>query len=210
MAITVEQFSGLTVSIYEAALTPAKCPSALGDISGAMEATGAGLFAGRGASRLPRCATVPDVALTDYRAYYRVIDYVLDDVESGPVGAVRSGNEVIDPLAGIEFDADWMRPNDIRDGLSVRLTAAAQPTSFLVAAPRRSRPFATGERLQLMTMLVPHLQQALRTQGLLSHSAGQVRDLADSIDAFPSGMVITDAHGRVVHANTAAEALFAR
>jgi hypothetical protein len=55
-----------------------------------MQATGVRLFTGRGDSRMPRCATVPEAALTSYRADYRVIDW--------RVGAVRSGNEVIATL----------------------------------------------------------------------------------------------------------------
>lgn len=206
MAITVEQFSQLVVGVYEAALTPSSWPTALDNISHAVGATGCGLVVAGPDSRTPQCATLPAEAVDSYRAHYRDVDYVLADVESGPVGVVRSGPEVIDPMADAEFDADWMRPNDVQDGLFVRLTDT-WPTSFLIAAPRRSRPFATPERLHVVTALVPHLQQALRAQHQIAGSAHWAHDLCDVINTSTDGMVIVDAEGRVLYVNSAATAI---
>ncbi|MET0898828.1 MAG: LuxR C-terminal-related transcriptional regulator [Mycobacterium sp.] len=206
MAITVGQFSQLVVGVYEAALTPSSWPTALDNIGHAVQATGCGLVVAGPDSRTPQCATLPDEAIESYRAHYHDVDYVLADVESGPVGVVRSGPEVIDPMADAEFDADWMRPNDVRDGVFVRLTDK-WPTSFLVAAPRRSDPFATAERLQVVTALVPHLQQALRAQNQIAAAAQWADDLCRVINTSTDGMIIVDSEGRVLYVNTAAEAI---
>jgi DNA-binding CsgD family transcriptional regulator len=206
VVVTVEQFSQLVVGVYEAALTPSSWPTALDTISHAVDATGCGLVVAGPDSRTPQCATLPGEAVESYRAHYCDVDYVLADVESGPVGVVRSGPEVIDPMADTEFDADWMRPNDVQDGLFVRLTQTC-PTSFLIAAPRRSHPFATTERLHVVTALVPHLQQALRTQNQMAGSAEWAHDLCEVINTSTDGMIIVDTESRVLYVNTAAEAI---
>ncbi|MDF2824395.1 MAG: hypothetical protein K0R68_1803 [Mycobacterium sp.] len=201
MAITEEQFSQLVVDVYEAALTPSSWPVALGGISDAVDATGCGLVVADTDSRTPQCATLPVEAIDAYRAHYREVDYVLADVEAGPVGVVRTGPEVIEPMADAEFDADWMRPNNVRDGLFVRLTDSRWPTSFLLAAPRRDEPFATPERIHVVAALVPHLQQALRAQNQIADSAQWAHDLSDVIDTSTDGMVIVDDRGHLLHAN---------
>lgn len=207
MAITAEQFSQLVVDVYEAALTPSSWPTALDNITHAVDAAGAGLVVAAADSRTPQCATLPVEAIDAYRAHYREVDYVLADVEAGPVGVVRTGPEVIDPVGHAEFDADWMRPNNVQDGLFVRLTDTDWPTSFLLAAPRRSQPFATPERIQVVTALVPHLQQALRAQDQIAGSAQWAHDLGDVIDTSTDGMVLVDARGKVLYVNNTAHGI---
>lgn len=104
-----------------------------------------------------------------------------------------------------EFDADFMRPYHMDDGLFVRLTDGSMPTCFLVAAPKRSEPFDTAERVKLMSALVPHLQQALRTQGHLEDFAQDAIDIARAIDSVRHGIVVVGAGSVVVHLNSAAE-----
>ena len=69
-------------------------------------------------------------AMEAYSEYYRHIDYVLAAVETGEVGLVRSGSELVALKAGSEFDADWMRPYQMDDGLFVRLTDGAMPSAL--------------------------------------------------------------------------------
>ena len=137
--------------------------------------------------------------------YYRQIDYVLDAVEKGPVGLIRSGQPLIALKARSEFDADWMRPHQMDDGLFVRLTNGSMPTCFLVAAPKRSEPFDTAERVKLMSALVPHLQQALRTQGHLKDFAQGASDIARAVDSVRHGIAVVGAGSVVIHMNSAAE-----
>jgi DNA-binding CsgD family transcriptional regulator/PAS domain-containing protein len=98
-----------------------------------------------------------------------------------------------------------MRPYQMDDGLFVRLTDGSMPTCFLVAAPKRSVPFDTAERVQLMSALVPHLQQALRTQSHLEEFAQGASDIARAVDSVRHGIVVVGAGSVVMHLNSAAE-----
>ncbi|WP_253851735.1 helix-turn-helix transcriptional regulator [Mycobacterium sp. 1423905.2] len=153
-------------------------------------------------------ATVPAEVTASYVEYYRHIDYVLAAVETGPVGLVRSGSELVALKANSEFDADWMRPHRIDDGLFVRLTDGTMPTCFLVAAPKRSESFDTSERVKLMSGLVSHLQQALRTQDKLAGLGNSAVEMAGALEVVSHGVVIVSRGNRLINANSAAERIF--
>jgi DNA-binding CsgD family transcriptional regulator len=91
------------------------------------------------------------------------------------------------------------------DGLFVRLTNGSMPTCFLVAAPKRSEPFDTAERVKLMSALVPHLQQALRTQVHIEDFAQDASDIARAVDSVRHGIAVVGAGSVVIHLNSAAE-----
>jgi hypothetical protein len=106
----------------------------------------------------------------------------LDDVEAGPVGVVRTGSELMPPNHRSEFLNEWNRPNDLEDGMFVRLTAGVAAATFLVTAPRRQVPFGSGDRLKAMHALTAHLQQAMRTYGKIAESGSVNQGLVAMVD----------------------------
>jgi DNA-binding CsgD family transcriptional regulator len=140
-----------------------------------------------------------------YSTHYCHVDHVLADVESGHIGLVRSGSELVGEVARTEFHADFLRPYEMESGLFVRLTDGPIPTCFLVAAPRRSEAFDTAERIQFVSALVPHLQQSLRTQSHLRGVTHGASDMARALDIVRHGIVLVATDSRVVHVNAAAE-----
>jgi DNA-binding CsgD family transcriptional regulator len=91
------------------------------------------------------------------------------------------------------------------DGMFMRLTAGATPASFLVVAPKGAEPFDTPERVKLMSGLVVHFQQALRTQRNLAALAHTSADLAGALEAVRQGIIIVGSGRWVINLNTAAE-----
>ncbi|MGA7053350.1 MAG: helix-turn-helix transcriptional regulator, partial [Mycobacterium sp.] len=162
------------------------------------------LLVADGTSRSVESGSLPPEARKTYSEYYCQIDYVLDAVEKGPVGSIRSGQPLVALKARSEFDSDWMRPHHMNDGLFVRLTDGSMPTCFLVAAPKRPEPFDTAERVKLIGALVPHLQQALRTQAQITDFAQDVSDIARAVDTVRHGIVVVGAGSVVLHLNSAA------
>src|ERR1700759_3855635 len=150
----------------------------------------AGLLLADGAGHAIKSASLPPEAQNAYSEYYCQIDYVLDAVEKGPVGLIQSGQPLVALKARSEFDADFMRPYQMDDGLFVRLTDGSMPTCFLVAAPKRAEPFDTAERVQLISALVPHMQQALRTQVHIENFAQDASDIARAVDSVRHGIAL--------------------
>jgi DNA-binding CsgD family transcriptional regulator/PAS domain-containing protein len=181
---------------------------ALADISRILNASGGGLLTGVGSSRSVMNTSVPLEASRPYIEYYRTIDYVLDAVEKGPVGLIRGGQALVALKTHSEFQADFMRPFEMDDGMFMRLTAGGLPTSFLVAAPKGPEPFDTAERVKLMSGLVPHLQRALRTQDKLAALANSTVELAGALEVVRHGVIIVAGEHLVINLNSAAERIF--
>jgi DNA-binding CsgD family transcriptional regulator len=215
MMITIAAFSEMVSMIYAAAVTPELWDEAVAHIHHAFAATAVGVGQVRtttlafadGVSRSMTGNLDPE-AERAYGEHYGRLDYVLQAVERGPVGLLHTGTELISPRTHTQFYTDWIRPNDLGDGMFVRLTDDARPTSFVIAGSLASEPFDNEERTSLLTMLVPHLQQALRTQKGLSSLAWRTGALTESLDSLEHAIVIVTSDSFVAHGNSAAERLF--
>ena len=150
--VAVEDFSRLVAGIYAAAAAPQQWEGAVRDIHRTMGGMAGALCRADGAVWSMQNTTLPVKAAQSYAEYYHRIDHVLAAVEKGPVGAVRTGSELILPHRNTEFHSDWVRPNELEDGLFVRLSGEPRPTCFIVAAPRRSESFDTPERVKLVSL----------------------------------------------------------
>ena len=202
--VTIDEFSRLVSGIYRSAVSPADWVFALNEIRCAVGAIGGGLCTAEGPSRHLTAVNVPTEALTSYGQYYQHFDYVVAAVETGPVGLIRSGPELVGLKAGTEFEADWMRPYHMDDGLFVRLTDGDTSTCLILAAPKRATPFETTDRVTLVNALVPHLQLSLRTQHHVRELIDDHDDLAPAIDVLRHGIAILGANQLVVHLNSTA------
>jgi DNA-binding CsgD family transcriptional regulator len=205
--VTVEEFSRLVSGVYAAAVTPLHWEGAIRDIHRALGGTHAALLTTDGANRSTISGTLAIEAGKSYTEYYHQLDYVLAAVEKGPVGVVRTGSELTEPRKHREFHTDWARPYEGDDGLVIRLTGGARPTCFVVGAPRRSESFDTPERVKLMSGLVVHMQQALRTQDKLAGFAHRSADLAAALEAIRHGIIIVESGCLVINLNSAAEGI---
>jgi DNA-binding CsgD family transcriptional regulator len=203
--VGIDDFSRIVSAIYASALAPENWVVAMADVRRTLDAQSAGLLLADGAGRSIKSASLPPEAQKAYLDYYREIDYVLDAVDKGPVGMIQRGQPLVELKARSEFNADFMRPYLMDDGLFVRLTDGSMPTCFLVAAPKRAEPFDTAERVKLMSALVPHLQQALRTQSHLEDFAQGASDIARAVDSVRHGLAVVGPGSVVIHLNSAAE-----
>jgi DNA-binding CsgD family transcriptional regulator/PAS domain-containing protein len=203
--VTLEEFSRLVAGIYAAPLASQRWHGALREIHRTLEGIVGGLLMPDGSAWSLDNSTLPARAAQSYAEYYYRLDRVLDAVERGPVGAVRTGSELMPLVRESEFYEDWLRPLDIDDGLFVRLSSGPRPDCLIVAAPRRSEPFGTPQRVKLVSELVPHLQLALRTQDKLAAVASSAVGLAGALEVVRHGVIVIAGEHLVINLNTAAE-----
>jgi DNA-binding CsgD family transcriptional regulator len=203
--VTVEDFSRLVAGIYAAAVTPQHWEAAIRAVHRALGGMGGTLVIADGGGWSILDSSMPAAASKSYTEHFYRVDHVLAAVDKGPVGAVRTGSEVIAPYRHLEFYVDWMRPNELEDGLFVRLTGEPRPACFIVAAPGRTESFDTPERMKLVSGLVPHLQQALRTQDKLAVLANRTVELAGALDVVRHGAILVAGEHLVMNLNSAAE-----
>ena len=86
------------------------------EIHRTMGGTGGSLLIADGAIWSIQTSTIPERARESYAEHYCRLDHVLASVENGPVGAVRTGTELVAPNRKSEFYAGWLRPNQLEDG----------------------------------------------------------------------------------------------
>ncbi len=201
---TTDEFSQLISRIYSAVLVADEWDPTMAAIADAFTAHTASLVLSDSASRTLKYAQMPSSAAQAYAAHYERLDHVLRAVETGPVGAVRTGAELMWPYQKCEFQIDWARPNGLHDGLFVRLTSGTALTSLAIANVKQSERFDSPEHLALVNRLIPHLQQALRVQHRLEALDRRNGDLAEASEAVSHGIVILEGR-RCVYANGAAE-----
>ncbi len=204
--VTVEDFSRLVSGVYAAAVTPQHWQLAIRDIHRTIGGTGGSLLLGDGAVWSFQNSTLPEAALKSYAEHYAPLDYAIAAVEKGPVGVVRTGPEIVFRNRNREFYVGWMRPNELEDGLFVRLTGGPRPACFLVMSSTQS--FDTSERVKLMSALVPHLRQAVCTQDKLEALAHSAVELAGALEVVRHGIVLVARENLVVNLNSAAELIF--
>ena len=206
--VSLGDFSRLVSAIHAAAITPHHWIEAMEAVRASFGSTSAAVITADGSSRVINSAFLPPDAEQAYRDHYRRVDYVLDAVEHGPVGLIHGGEELVALNARSEFNADWLRPHQMQDGLFVRLTDGLLPTCFLVAT-KQDGLFATREHLQLVSALVPHLQQALRAQEHLKDLVHKADDVAAAVDSIRHGVFVVGPGAAVVHLNRVAEDIVA-
>lgn len=207
--VTIGDFSRLVSAIHAAAVTPEHWIGAMDAVRASFGATSAGLVAADGDGHVIKSALLPSEAEHAYREHFCRVDYVLDAVERGPIGLVRDGGPLVALNARSEFNADWMRPYQMQDGLFVRLTPGPTPTCFLVATARRDTPFATTENVATVSALIPHLQQALSTQDYLKDLSHKATDLAEAVESIRHAVFVVGPAGTAVYMNRVAEDLVA-
>ena len=202
--VTVDEFSRLVSGIYSAVITPERWDVTLADIGCAFD-SGAALVVTDGTTRTLKHAAIPPDAAKSYAEHFARLDHVLSAVETGPVGTVRPGAELMWPYEQCEFVADWARPNGFEDGMFIRLNDPPVTTSLALATPKRSDRFDTAENVALVHRLVPHLQQALRMQVHLDDLAHRSGDLAGASEAVREAIVVVARGRRPVYSNSAAD-----
>ncbi|CAJ1500619.1 helix-turn-helix transcriptional regulator [[Mycobacterium] kokjensenii] len=201
---TIDEFSQLISCIYSAVLVPEQWDAVMTAIARCFQAHTASLVLSDSGSRTLLHAQMQPAAAQAYSAHYERLDHVLHAVETGPVGVIRSGAELMWPYQNCEFQIDWARPNGLQDGLFVRLTSGTPMTSLAIASVRQSDRFDRPDYVALITRLTPHLQQALRTRDSLSQLDRRAHDLTEACGSVSHGIVIVDGR-RPVFANTTAE-----
>ncbi|MGB3483231.1 MAG: helix-turn-helix transcriptional regulator [Mycobacterium sp.] len=208
--VTIEEYSRMVSAIHSAAITPEHWVVAMATVRRSLDGIACGLIIADGTSRLIKSASLDENAMAEYRDYYHDYDYVLEAVEHSPVGLVSDGRELVDRNLRSEFNTDWLRPHEMQDGIFVRLTGNTDPTCFLAAAPRRDDGFATSDRVTVVNALIPHFQQAMRTESHLAGLRLEVDDLAAAIDGMRRAVLVVGPNSIVLHCNTRAEALLSR
>jgi DNA-binding CsgD family transcriptional regulator len=212
--IAIETFDSLVDAIYEAGLDPQQWPGALAELAAAAGANVADLLlhdSSRGAS--VRFSPGMDPAAVDaYEEHYCRLDPIRPAVERKPPGTIITDRDIVskDWLTRTEFYNDWVRPQNFYDCTMLTLFRDPMRAGVIcLAAPERADAFVARSS-QLLGQWRPHLARAARITLKLAELDALRQAGFAALDRLTEGVVLADVKARVVFANGAAEAMFAR
>jgi DNA-binding CsgD family transcriptional regulator/PAS domain-containing protein len=167
-------------------------------------------FAPIGASASPYdpIATNAD---TEYNKRYLIehVDNLLARVVAGlPLGHVYNDHALFgeDRLRGSRFWNEWMKPQDMYDGIAVKLVRAGSLVWFFDVQRGRNQPRFQSNDLELLRLLTTHLKRASELGSFFDRQTSLQRSFAH----LPFGVVLVDQDLRVLECNNAAEQLLDR
>ncbi len=150
-------------------------------------------------------------ALRDYELYYADRDpWQLEGTRKGMFrqGRVGLGEQLVAKaeLQRTEFYNDYARKLGLTGGIGGIIRNDGQTVAFINASSLPSHRFGNSE-IELVTLLLPHLERALQMHERLTRLESEKAATADALDKLPIGMILTDPKGQVVLINGTASAI---
>ena len=207
-----EQLSSLIGDIYDAALDPSLWIGALPKCAQFVGGTAAALFC-RDTARKGCSAAYYSGIDPHYKRL--IVDKCIkaDPMMMGQVFA-RIGEPVAitdifptDELRQASAYREWGRPQGLVDLLSVALDKSATSAALLMVFRHERDGRVDDEMRRRMRLIIPHVRRAVLI-GLVIHlQTAAAATFADTLDGISAGMLLVDARGRIIHANTSGHAL---
>lgn len=121
--------------------------------------------------------------------------------------SVQTSDEFV-PLADLEkteFYNDYLLPQDTVHQMGCFMDKTEHTgCAFTCLRPRKSGAFGRTE-VELLGLLLPHLQRAVGFQRRISRLEGRQRASLDALDRLTTGVIFLDDHGTILDMNAAAE-----
>jgi PAS domain-containing protein/DNA-binding CsgD family transcriptional regulator len=200
--------------LYEAAVEPEGWTGALTAVADLLGAVGAQFFVWdkqAGAAPFAAVGRLPEEGNAAYVRYYGAIDPRREALERVPVGKLFTADEHFDGgrFRRSEFYNDFLVPYGVPYVAGSRVLQSAG-LSAVVAVLRNFRqgPFEPRD-VTVLERVMPHLQRAARLHSRVGSLRRQNQALEAALDQLTFGILITDATGRVLLLNHAAEEMAA-
>ncbi|MBV7528058.1 MULTISPECIES: helix-turn-helix transcriptional regulator [Pseudomonas] len=127
-----------------------------------------------------------------------------------PPDQVASADQVLGTEAWLahDFYRKYLHPLDLRDVLVANMRTAAGMHCALFACRDHASEAFTPAQINLIRLLLPHLQQAVDLHSAVDQLDAERQLYAATIDRLMVGTAILDENGRMMRCNRAAQRLF--
>jgi DNA-binding CsgD family transcriptional regulator len=204
-------FSRLIGDIYDATLDPVRWPRAMEDVAHFVGGQAAGLILKDSVSKTGETHHqfgVHSHYLQLYRETYSRFD-PLAPLFFCDIGEVSSRTDYLSDREFFEgrFHAEWAKPQGWVDAANVVLEKSATSFALLSVMRDEASGMVDEEMRRRVGLISPHLRRASLIGKAIDAKAGEAATFADMLDGLSPGVVLVDAGGRIVHANTVAEGM---
>lgn len=130
---------------------------------------------------------------------------VVGDVDS-PVATLSQMSEA--ELQQTPFFQNWAKPQGLREGCITKFVHTPDRIGLMGCTTRATREAISAEEQRFLALLSPHLRRASLIGDLLDQSRVTANLYRQALDHLAVPVVLTGAHGTILHANGAAERMF--
>jgi DNA-binding CsgD family transcriptional regulator/PAS domain-containing protein len=147
----------------------------------------------------------------EYIETFRFTDPVREAFMQNPASGVIEIDDLLTYESFYETEAYqiFLAPSGVRFLTCIAVTVSTR-THEVISLFRKENRRLSPDKLELLQLLLPHLQNALHIRRALGVANAATRDAEDLLDASPAAFFLLDKDGRIIRMNHAAEALMER
>jgi len=206
-----DQLSALIGDIYDAALDPTQRTGVLDKIASFTGGDSGGLLSKHclGKSENLYCYIGPDPdSLQSYSESYPKLDPTAD-IPAFDVERVVSAADLVpsEEFRRGRFYREWARPHGWVDVASAVIEKSRTSCTFLSVVRHEASGLVDDEMRRRIALVIPHVRRGLLIGKTLNQRQAEAVCLSDILDGLSAGMILVDACGRIVHCNTAGNAI---
>jgi DNA-binding CsgD family transcriptional regulator len=206
-----KQLPELIGEIYDAVIDPAQRNDVLDKIASFAGGHSGGLLSKHSLSKseVLYCYVGADPnSLQVYSESYPKLDPTADS-PSFRVEQVVSATDLVpyEEFRRGRFYREWARPHGWVDVASAVIEKSPLSCTFLSVVRHEANGLVDDEMRRRMALLIPHVRRALLIGKTIHRKQTEAVCFSDVLDGLSSGMILVDAHGRIVHTNNAGNAI---
>ena len=114
-----------------------------------------------------------------------------------------------DEFLETQFYKEWAQPQGLVDFVSAVLDKSVTSAALFGVFRSERDGVVDDEARRRMQLIVPHIRRAVLVGRLIDLKSAQAATFADTLDGLSAGICLTDASGRIVHANAACHVILA-
>ena len=207
--------SRLIESIYDCAIDPALWPNTLEEIAAALNSPAGTLTVSdfmTGTERALVYVGISEHYQALYREQYHICDLFGHSLLLRSVDEPSTSEELVaeEELLQSRIYREWAAPQGFRYVLLTALIKSQARLAYIgLTRGTKEGPYDAEEQAR-MALLAPHVRRAITIADLIEHKSLERDDLADTLDALTTAVLVLGADGRLVYSNAAGDAALAR
>src|SRR6266576_1889243 len=204
-----QQLSDLISLVYDAAIDQSLWENALERVAYFVGGVGAGLFCkdidAQHVSAPHRFGIAWPLPVALFRQIYpAAVGHFLAEIEQ-PIALADLMS--YDELAATGFYQEWAQPQGLIDFVSAVIDRSATSVAMFGVFRHERNGFVDDETRHRMRLIAPHIRRAVMIAKMFDLRIAEAGTFVDALNGLDAGLCLVDAGGRIIHANTAGQAI---
>jgi DNA-binding CsgD family transcriptional regulator len=208
------QVSALIGNIYDAALDPSLWPLVLEKANGFVGGVAASLYSKDAVNKSGNMFYQNAGGIDPHYQHLYFDTYVkLDPTTTGHFFAELdvpvATNDIIpyEEFLETRFYREWARPQGLVDHVAAVIEKSNTGAALFGVFRHQRDGIVDDEARRRMRLITPHVRRAVLIGKVIDLRTAEAANFADTLDGLTAGMLLVDATGRIMHANSTGHAM---